>query len=120
MGDYGAPTLKPTVPPGSMEMILNALAIYITMWVLLVWGEFQPIIYPLNTSTSYKLSFTLGWLSDMVHCGLGTDVWLFSPRLHGTIDKLWTLHRPLDVALLKACLRRTHWVRWALGMGMGQ
>ena len=28
MGDYGAPTLKPTVPPGSMEMILDADAIY--------------------------------------------------------------------------------------------
>ena len=28
MGDYGAPTLKPTVCPGSMEIVLNALAMY--------------------------------------------------------------------------------------------
>ena len=41
-------------------------------------------------------------------------------RLHGTINRIETLHRPLDVAMLKACLRRTHWVRWALSMVMGK
>ena len=44
MGDYGAPTLKPTVCPGSMEIVLNALAMYHNVGIV-GKGDVQPIMY---------------------------------------------------------------------------